>query len=169
MTETAHSKPCPCGSGDLFSACCGPLIAGRPADNPQALMRSRYTAFTLGEIDYLMQSVHPDKRHEHDRAAIRAWSENAVWQGLEISETQGGGEDEERGSVVFTAHYSEKGEQRMHREYATFEKFQGRWFFYDGEAVKPKQVVRHQPKVGRNDPCPCGSGKKYKKCCARVS
>lgn len=36
-----------------------------------------------------------------------------------------------------------------------------------GETIKVETVRREEPKVGRNDPCPCGSGKKYKKCCSQ--
>jgi SEC-C motif-containing protein len=52
-----------------------------------------------------------------------------------------------------------------HHERSVFEKIENRWYFKEGEMMKPKQVRREAPKVGRNDPCPCGSGKKYKKCC----
>ena len=58
-------------------------------------------------------------------------------------------------------------DQSQHHERAEFSRIDGRWFYIDGEMIKAKPVVREAPKVGRNEPCPCGSGKKYKKCCGR--
>ena len=51
-------------------------------------------------------------------------------------------------------------------ERAEFEKLDGEWRFIDGHIFGPAPVKREEPKIGRNDPCPCGSGKKFKKCCA---
>ena len=163
--------------------CCAPIIKGeRPADTAETLMRSRYTAFVKGEIDYILNSVHPEKREEHDEKSIRAWSQKASWHGLEILETEKGGPDDTDGTVEFVAnfsdnekrtkqqevlsHFSGKEKRTRHHELASFKKVDDRWYFYDGEGVKPKQFRREAPKVGRNEPCPCGSGKKYKKCCA---
>ncbi|MEW8683176.1 MAG: YchJ family metal-binding protein, partial [Candidatus Thiodiazotropha endolucinida] len=71
----------------------------------------------------------------------------------------------EEASVEFIATYKEGGMVRPHHEISRFLKQDGVWYFVDGQLVAPKTEKRHQPKVGRNDPCPCGSGKKYKKCC----
>nr|MDJ0811505.1 SEC-C metal-binding domain-containing protein [Desulfobacterales bacterium] len=62
--------------------------------------------------------------------------------------------------------YIEKGQTHNHHEIAQFRREDGDWCFYDGEAPKPQTVKRETPKVGRNAPCPCGSGRKYKKCCS---
>jgi SEC-C motif domain protein len=64
-----------------------------------------------------------------------------------------------------SAEYSENGERIKHHELAQFKNENGTWFFWDGGPPKPKQFIRQAPKTGRNDPCPCGSGKKFKKCC----
>ena len=42
-------------------------------------------------------------------------------------------------------------------------------YFVDGEQIAGPPIVRDGPKVGRNDPCPCGSGKKFKKCCGKAA
>ena len=157
---------CPCGSGQVYEACCGPLIKGeRFPETAEQLMRSRYSAYTLQEIPYIRDTNHPDSREDWDEAGATAWSKSSTWQGLDILETEAGGPDDERGVVEFVARFSMKGEDLAHRERAVFERAEGRWYFKDGELVKPKQFRRETPKVGRNDPCPCGSGKKYKKCC----
>jgi len=128
-------------------------------------MRSRYTAFALGDIDYIVKTVHPDHRDDVDREAAEKWSSDADWQGLEIVKTGGGGPDDDTGFVEFIARYTMDGSDSEHHEHAQFSKKDGVWFFEDGRIVKSQPVVRDAPKVGRNEPCPCGSGKKYKKCC----
>jgi SEC-C motif-containing protein len=67
--------------------------------------------------------------------------------------------------VEFIARYVEKGQTVNHHEIAQFRREEGFWYFYDGQAPKPRTIKRETPKVGRNAPCPCGSGKKFKKCC----
>ena len=159
---------CPCGSEIDYSECCNPLIhENKPALTAEALMRSRYTAFTEAAVDYIRATTHPDHRAQFDSNAIRDWAENSQWQGLEILNTTAGMEADETGEVEFIATYTQKGIETKHHENSQFRKKDGRWFFYDGEMVKPKPVTRENPKIGRNAPCPCGSGKKYKKCCGK--
>jgi SEC-C motif-containing protein len=158
---------CPCGSQNPFDDCCRPYIDGQ-AEPPtaEALMRARYSAFATAASDFIMSTLHPDHRDDVDAGSIRRWAENAQWLGLEIRSLEKGTADDESGSVEFVAHYMEKGVRQRHHERAEFKKEDGRWFFVDGQPVPVETVVRSAPKVGRNDPCPCGSGKKYKKCCA---
>ena len=137
------------------------------APTAEALMRSRYAAYVLGKIDYIASSHDPDKRHEMDAEGAEQWSQAAEWLGLEITETDKGGPDDEEGTVEFVAKYEMQGRVVNHHERAYFKKINGRWFYHDGDMIKPKPVVREGPKLGRNDPCSCGSGKKYKKCCGR--
>ena len=159
---------CKCCSGKAYNECCEPLINGsRKAETAEELLRSRYCAYATTEIDYIFNTIHPSKREEFDKQSITDWSEKSDWHELEIVETENGGADDEKGTVEFVAHYSDKGERKRHHELATFEKQDGEWFFLDGQGVLPRQYVRPEPKVGRNDPCPCGSGKKYKKCCGK--
>jgi len=129
-------------------------------------MRSRYAAYALGEIDHVLATHHPDKIDEVDREGAAQWSEQAEWEGLTVHEARGGEGDDE-GVVEFTAAYFIQDRLLKHRERAEFKKKDGKWFYWDGEMVKPKPMVRDSPKVGRNDPCVCGSGKKFKKCCGR--
>jgi len=157
---------CHCGSEQPFDACCGPVLSGeRQAATAEALMRARYSAYQTNNIGFLGESLHPDHRHDWDEPATRRWAENAQWLGLEILATEGGGEGDELGTVEFIASYKEKGVLKRHHEISRFRKEGGRWYYVDGRMPKPETVKRAQPKVGRNDPCPCGSGKKYKKCC----
>jgi SEC-C motif-containing protein len=157
---------CPCGSGKTYDECCEPFIRGKAfPETAEQLMRSRYSAYTLQEIPYITDTLHPDHRQDWDEKGAGDWSRNSVWQGLEIVHTEGGGPQDEEGTVEFIASFTLKDTPLQHHERAVFEKKDGRWYFKDGELVKPKQVRRETPKIGRNDPCPCGSGRKYKKCC----
>ncbi len=157
---------CHCNSDLDFANCCGPVLSGeKPAATAEALMRSRYSAYVCGEIDYLSESLHPDHRADHDIAATRRWAESADWMGLEIRSTQDGAEGDDEGQVEFVVSYRDQGVVRNHHEISRFRRDAGRWYYMDGDTPKAETFVKDQPKVGRNDPCPCGSGKKYKKCC----
>ena len=157
---------CPCGSGRAFDACCGPFLAGdASAPTAEALMRSRYTAYTVGDIDYIRRTMHKSAIHTFDEEASRRWSREAEWHGLEIKAVRQGEPEDREGEVEFVAAYVQDGEECFHHERATFKKEGQKWYYVDGEYVGTKPYVRETPKVGRNDPCPCGSGRKYKKCC----
>ena len=161
-------SPCPCGSGGPFDSCCGPILAGTAAaPTAESLMRSRYSAYVTGQIEYLATSLHPEHRRDMDLAATRHRSRAAQWKGLQVVSTREGGEADDEGEVEFIATYKEKGVIKPHHERANFRRAEGRWYYVDGDIVKSTQSVHKQPKVGRNDPCPCGSGLKFKKCCGR--
>lgn len=165
-TDPAAGAACPCSSGSDRSACCGPYLSGeaRPP-TAEALMRSRYSAYVEGAIPYLMATIHPLARDEEDEEEARRWSRKSEWLGLEVTEVEEGGEDDARGEVEFVARYVTDGREVAHHERATFLREKGRWYFASGETPGPETFVREGPRVGRNDPCPCGSGKKHKKCC----
>lgn len=159
---------CPCGSTLAYEACCQAIIKGeRSAETAEQLMRSRYSAYVMKEIDYLRTSLHPDHRGDFNEKTTRAWAEGAEWHGLEIIETIGGGPDDSEGKVSFAVTYTEQGSRKDYRERAQFSRKDGTWYLVGGEPLAGKPVVREAPKTGRNDPCPCGSGKKHKKCCGQ--
>jgi len=158
---------CPCGTGRAYAECCEPVIKGvRPAETAETLMRSRYSAYVKVETDYIFETTHPKHREGYDHAGTKEWAESAEWQGLEIVSTTAGTAADTTGEVEFVARYAEKGEARAHHELALFKKEGATWFFTDGKSAGQKPIVRG-PKIGRNDPCSCGSGQKYKKCCGK--
>jgi SEC-C motif-containing protein len=144
-------------------------------------MRSRYTAYSQKNVDYLAKTLATESRHDFDPAASKKWAADAEWKGLQILSTEKGGPGDKKGTVEFVATYIQNGETIEHHEVSRFRKTEhGEWRFVDGEShthkggeghhhhhahEKPQTMMRESPKVGRNDPCPCGSGKKYKKCC----
>jgi SEC-C motif-containing protein len=160
-------KQCPCGSGLDYSGCCEPYITGaKDAPTAEALMRSRYSAYAEHAVDYIVSTCDREGRDAIDVRQTRNWSERSRWLGLKILEVDKGGPQDQEGIVEFEASYEQDGLRDIHHERAKFKKKDGKWFYEEGDIV-PKTVVRTGPKVGRNDPCPCGSGKKYKHCCGR--
>ncbi|WP_221800113.1 YchJ family protein [Oceanobacter mangrovi] len=147
MTVNA-AQACPCGSGKAYQDCCQPLHQGALASSPEALMRSRYAAFVLGLEDYLAQSWHPDTRPEGPYC-----NPGTRWLRLEVENSSADGD---QGSVSFRACFSADGRFHQLAETSRFIKLDGHWRYLDGEA----QWQTLQP--GRNDNCPCGSGKKFK-------
>ncbi len=148
---------CPCGSGRGYDDCCGPVLAGGAPASPEALMRSRYTAFTRADLDYLETTLAPEAKEDYDRAETETWVKEAKWDGLEIRAAEGD-------QVEFVARYKMRGKIFAHHELASFRQHEGRWVYVDG-VMNPRPAQRSVEKVGRNDPCTCGSGKKFKKCC----
>jgi SEC-C motif-containing protein len=156
---------CSCDKQKPFEECCEPYLKGAAVPATAAdLMRSRYTAFARHEVDYLMRTLSPARRKETDPKGVEEWSKNSEWLSLQILATEKGGPEDETGQVEFVAKYREAGVEKQHDEIATFVKLKGAWHFDDGRTPPVKTVKLEGPKIGRNDPCPCGSGKKYKKC-----
>ncbi len=159
---------CPCGSGKKYDECCGPFIKGSAKpQTAEALMRARYSAYVVHDVDFIINTCERSEEiAEIDRKATEDWSRNSTWQGLKILRTEKGTASDEEGVVEFEATYSQKGIRDVHHEIAAFKKINGEWLYNTG-MVKPTTVVRESKKVGRNEPCPCGSGKKFKNCCGK--
>ncbi|MCE1179616.1 MAG: hypothetical protein LWW86_11415 [Micrococcales bacterium] len=126
---------CPCGSGGMYAACCGPFLDGTPAPTAEALMRSRYTAFARNDIGYLVRTWHPRTRPEGLCADT-----GTRWVALAVIDTVDGGPDDESGEVEFEAEWLEGGaagagrRQRMH-ERSRFVRRGGRWVYLDGDQL----------------------------------
>jgi SEC-C motif domain protein len=160
---TQESLTCVCGSGAAFKDCCEPVINGtRESQTAEELMRARYSAFVTGAIDFIVSSTHSRTRKEVDRSFIREWSETSTWRGLRILETKE--VNENKAYVSFEAQFTQNERDENHREKSLFERENGQWRFVTGDELKNPTVRYETPPPGRNDPCPCGSGKKYKKC-----
>jgi SEC-C motif-containing protein len=115
-------------------------------------------------MDFVVATTHSSTRPEVNLADITEWSKTSIWNGLEILETQDLGNDQ--AVVSFAARFTQQGKEQNHREKSQFEREDGKWRFVTGEQLKNPTVRYETPRAGRNDPCPCGSGKKFKKCCA---
>ena len=163
----SENKMCPCGSGKSYSECCEPIIKGSvKAPSAEALMRARYSSYEKQEIDFIINSCSEgDGIAEIDRKATEDWSKEAQWNGLKILRTEKGEKDDEA-IVEFQADYTLHNIHNLHHEISLFKQIDGEWKYVAGNVI-PTTVTRVGEKVGRNDPCPCGSGKKYKQCCGR--
>lgn len=162
MQKAEVLKPCPCGTGINYENCCQPHILGlEKPSSAEKLMRSRYSAFVAGEVDYIMSTHHPEKVKEIDRQGVQDWSDSSQWLGLEILSTDAGGAKDDEGLVEFEAKYIQEGKTYNHKEISLFKKVDGQWYFFD---VQKNQPIKKDAKIGRNDPCHCGSGQKFKKC-----
>ena len=155
------SIDCPCGSGTEYSQCCGLFHSDEkhPA-SAEALMRSRFSAYALDNTAYILSSWGASNRPDDKKLS----NENLVWQKLEIIDTKKGSLNDIKGIVEFKAYYLNNGEDYLLHEVSRFTKTNGRWFYVDGVVKKVGKIVR-QENQGKNAPCPCGSGKKYKRCC----
>lgn len=116
---------CPCGSGDVYRGCCGPVIAGAPAATPEALMRSRYTAFAIGDLAHLAATWHPATRPDtlEESPGLR-------WTGLEVIDAVTSGA---RGTVEFRAHWREGADTGELHERSRFVRQSDRWWYFDGD------------------------------------
>lgn len=121
-------SPCPCGSGERFDGCCGPPIAGEAARTAERLMRSRYTAFAIGDAAYLAATWHPGTR-----PADVVVDPQLHWEGLTIVGTEAGGESDRRGVVEFEASWREGSATGVLRERSRFVRQGERWWYLDGE------------------------------------
>jgi SEC-C motif-containing protein len=149
--------------------CCGPILAGAPAETAEALMRSRYTAYAKHAFDHLERSLSAAQRKDYSAEDAKRWAEQSEWLGLTILRTEGGTAADNEGVVEFSARFRANGQEQEHVETATFGREDGRWV-YTGQLPQTGHTVKYEkPKPGRNDPCPCGSGKKYKKCCGAAA
>lgn len=164
MTDKDQDQTCPCGSNAPFANCCEPIIHGeRESQTAEELMRARYSAFVTGAIDFIVASTHSRSRPEIDIKDTREWSLKSTWHGLQIIDTKI--VDDSKAYVSFEAQFTQAGQDLSHREKALFEREHEKWRFVTGDELKNPTVRYETPRIGRNEPCVCGSGKKYKKCC----
>ena len=161
---------CPCGSGTALSECCEPYIARvKIAPTAEKLMRSRFTAFCQGAVEYLIETHHPSAQSANERAETQQSIAGTEWLHLTIVETSKGRENDTEGHVQFAAAYRKKSlpllspnpaaktEVGQMHERSFFVREGGQWFYVDGDQLPPH-------KTQRNASCWCGSGKKTKQC-----
>lgn len=153
--------PCPCGSGRKFGTCCAFYINGTPAPDAQTLMRSRYTAYVVGALDHVAATHAPEVRDDFNRAEAERLARICQFQELDIRKVVENGDSAQ---IDFLIRFRRDGKDMMQVELADFRRADGRWL-YAGGKLSSQVSQRTVTRVGRNEPCPCGSGKKSKKCC----
>ena len=143
---------CICGLDIEYDKCCGEIIkAVRVASSPEELMRSRYSAYVNADARYLLLSSVKENQYEEDIELIEDFSSQVDWLKLDVLKVDGD-------TVEFKAYYRDKEQIQVLHEKSNFILEDGVWKYKNGELYKSK--------IERNESCPCGSGRKYKKCCA---
>ena len=127
-------------------------------------MRSRYSAFCHGAVDYLINTHHAPKRSDDEHAGLEETIRNNQWQHLTILNKQHGLESDDRGRVEFIAAYLQNNHLHWLHENSSFVKENGQWLYVDGDIIDSADEKNPKHGLGRNDICWCGSGKKVKKC-----
>lgn len=124
---------CPCGSGKTYATCCEPYHKQHNAPTCEALMRSRYSAFVFGLVDYLFETTHPNHRAKNLKSDIASTCKGLAWTGLEVREVWQGGEKDKVGKVLFQASFVQEGKNGVHEEHSRFKRFGKAWMYVDGE------------------------------------
>lgn len=153
---------CPCCSSKKYDQCCGPLIAKTEvAQSPEQLMRSRYTAYSLANIDYIIDSMRGKPLLGFNMEQAFRWARKVTWLGLEVKDAYL--ESDEIGFVEFIATILNNTQVELIHELSEFRKIDGHWFYTEGMRPKSGKVYPSYT-LGRNSTCPCDSGKKFKNC-----
>ena len=145
---------CPCQSSKSYKDCCERFHThAQFPETAEQLMRSRYAAYVLKNVPYIVDTTVPSQQALLNVQAIQAWAENTQWLGLQILKTET--LSKFQSAVEFNAVFQgEEGEQ-THHERSIFVKIDDRWYFVDPTVPLPTM----------KQPCVCGSGKKFKHCC----
>ncbi len=155
---------CHCQSKLTFEECCKPIHDNHAlATTAEMLMRSRYSAFVLANVDYIVQTTVPSQQPLLDTKAIEDWAKSTNWSGLEvIHHTAKLGK--RHAQVEFKAFFMNKlsNEQEYHHELSTFVSINNRWYFIDPNALAKMSMSQKQP-------CLCGSNDKFKHCCGKFN
>ncbi|MES2217526.1 MAG: YchJ family metal-binding protein [Pseudomonadota bacterium] len=130
---------CPCGLPNNYDACCGVFIAGKALPpTPEALMRSRYTAFAKANIEYIIDTMKAPAATGFNPEQARTWALTNTWLGLEVKNSSA---QTKRGYVEFLAHFSRDGKADYLHEISEFRKDDGKWFYIDGEGPRKRSSL----------------------------
>jgi SEC-C motif-containing protein len=153
---------CPCGSQKTYEQCCKPFIEKKQSpQTPEQLMRSRYTAYSLAQIDYIKSTMKGKALIGFNELEVTKWAQTVVWTGLKVIQSYI--ETPEKGFVEFSATFMEGEQLKTIHELSEFHQEHTIWFYVDGEN-KQVPIKNIKQKITRNSHCPCGSGKKFKNC-----
>jgi len=154
---------CLCGSKFKYSSCCQPFhVNEKTPATALSLMRSRFTAYAMQNDSYLLETWDSGKRPK----TINFSKENVIWTKLELINSKKGCKKDKKGIVEFKAYYMQDNKAYVMNEISRFTKTTGKWLYLDG-VVKSITKVGQQTSQGKNAACPCGSGKKFKRCCGK--
>lgn len=151
---------CACGANKEFSECCGPFLEQQQIpQTPEQLMRSRYTAYSMCNIDYIKETMRGKAAIGFDAQHAKEWAEQVTWLKLDVIRSYN--ENPDLGFVEFTAHFLEHNKKNQLHELSEFHRINNQWFYVDGSE---RELAPKSKRPARNSPCPCGSGRKFKNC-----
>ncbi len=152
--------PCPCNKLHDYALCCGKYHENKClASTPEVLMRSRYSAYVMGNISYIKKTMVGQSLENFDEIETRSWAQFIHWLKLEVIQSGYNNEDNHQGHVEFVAKYLEGNFVHSIHEISQFIRMKEIWYYTDGiqKAVLPLKILR-------NELCPCGSKIKFKNC-----
>lgn len=155
---------CACGSQRDYKDCCGLFLSNQAqAPTPETLMRSRYTAYTQANIDYIKKTMRGPALLGFNEIEATNWARKVQWLGLKVLNSYLDSKDSKKGFVEFIATFKDGNNIDRIHELSEFQYLEGCWYYTTGELPQNRQ----KPKISRNAPCPCGSQKKFKNCCLK--
>ncbi|MFT6336571.1 MAG: SEC-C motif-containing protein [Halioglobus sp.] len=132
VEEKKNEPPCPCMSGSSYISCCAKYHTGlSKSETAEQLMRSRYTAYHMSLIDYLVNTTHPNKLRPNYRHQLESTKDDMDWTGLKIISSSMGTKTDKIGKVRFIAQYVMKAEKSSMEEHSRFRRYKGDWVYYD--------------------------------------
>jgi len=135
--ENLMPHQCPCGSNKKFNDCCGQYINDLAiAPTAETLMRSRYSAYSLAKIDYIVNTMRAPATNGFDPVDTKRWAEQSKWLGLKVVNTKEGQATDNRGWVEFIARYELNAKTQSMHERSEFHKIDGRWYYVSGEMIR---------------------------------
>jgi len=157
---------CYCGTSKTFELCCAKFIEGTEfAPEPEALMRSRYSAYACKNAQYLFNTTVTDQQKDNTLIDIAQWAAQTKWLKLLIVDsvqcTIENFDSNYPPTVEFTAIYLNNNKLFQFSEKSIFIVEDEQWKYFSGDILTDVQL----PTPKRNDLCPCQSGKKFKRCC----
>lgn len=161
MTPCDTQTHCPCGSKKTYSLCCGKFINGALPATPEELMRSRYTAYAIGNFEYIMRTMKSPAADHFQIEEAHTTAKQHKWVGLTVIQTA---QESSDGMVEFKAYYLHANNLYVLHEISQFRRDDDAWYYIDSKTPATQHLVK---KMSRNDLCICGSEKKFKKCCNR--
>lgn len=150
---------CICCSDKTFSQCCEPLLSGKQhATHPEQLMRSRFSAYKIENYQYILATYSNQQKQQLTVGSLKSSATGTKWLSLEIVSSD---KQSQQGHVEFKAYYQVDNQYYILHELSKFILEENQWKYTEGKILSDGMPL----KIGRNDPCPCGSGSKFKKCC----
>ena len=156
--ETNRNTDCPCGSKNDYVTCCEPYLHHKKKpETPEALMRSRYTAYSLADIPYIQKTMRGKALLDFDEVDAKRWATHVNW--IKLTVLDAGLDALNEGHVEFIASFMDGHSLKSIHEKSDFIQEAGRWYYVDGIQFPTTTTT-----ISRNSVCPCGSQRKYKHC-----